>query len=132
MGDSTQMASGPVSNAQARIRIVMALFTLIFSAIGVRLIMLGNESPPEKSLPAAPPSFARPDVTDRNGTPLAMDIPGVSIYAEHRRSLDAGEAIEGLTTVWGRNKNCSKLYAKVERSRNVMRHALVQPGGGAT
>gem|GEM_PF-4606848 len=110
----------------------MALFTLIFSAIGVRLIMLGNESPPEKSLPAAPPSFARPDVTDRNGTPLAMDIPGVSIYAEPRRILDAGEAIEGLTTVWGRNKNCSKLYAKVERSRNVMRHALVQPGGGAT
>ena len=39
---------------------VMALFTLIFSAIGVRLIMLGNESPPEKSLPAAPPSSPSP------------------------------------------------------------------------
>ncbi|OJX76842.1 MAG: penicillin-binding protein [Mesorhizobium sp. 65-26] len=78
----------------------MVLFTLIFSAIGVRLIMLGNESRPDKSLPVAPPSFARPDIIDRNGAPLALDVPSVSIYAEPRRVLDAGEAIEGLTTVF--------------------------------
>lgn len=31
----------------------------------------------------------------------------------------------------GRNKSSSKSYAKVERSRNVMRHAVAQPGGEA-
>ena len=32
----------------------------------------------------------------------------------------------------GQNKSSAKSYAKVERSRNVMRHALAQPGGEAT
>jgi hypothetical protein len=32
----------------------------------------------------------------------------------------------------GRNKNCSISYAKVERSRNVMRHVVALPGGEAT
>lgn len=33
---------------------------------------------------------------------------------------------------WGRNKSSAKSYAKVERSGNVMRHAVAQLGGGAT
>jgi predicted TIM-barrel fold metal-dependent hydrolase len=32
---------------------------------------------------------------------------------------------------WGRDKSSSKSYAKVERSRNVVRHAVAQPGGEA-
>lgn len=78
----------------------MALFAFFFAAIGVRLIFLGNESRPDKSFAMVLPSFARPDIVDRNGVTLAMDVPSASIYAEPRRILDAGEAIEGLTTVF--------------------------------
>ncbi|MBE0703352.1 MAG: hypothetical protein IH582_09310, partial [Afipia sp.] len=44
-----------------------------------------------------------------------------SLVAEH-----------GIRAYRGWNKNCSKSYAKDERSKNVMRHAVGLPGGEAT
>lgn len=37
-----------------------------------------------------------------------------------------------LPSPWGRNKSSAESYAKVERSRNLMRHAVALPGGEAT
>ena len=44
--------------------------------------------------------MARPDIVDRNGTTLGMDIPSASIYAEPRRIVDLDEAIEGILAVF--------------------------------
>ena len=46
------------------------------------------------------PSVARPDIVDRNGTTLGMDIPSASIYAEPRRIVDLDEAIDGILAVF--------------------------------
>lgn len=46
--------------------------------------------------------------------------------------IDWRNPVETWRPTWGRNKSSSKSYAKVERSRNVMRHAVAQLGGGAT
>lgn len=79
---------------------VMALFTFLFGVISVRIIMLGNEKRPDAPFPVVPPSFARPDIVDRNGVTLAQNVASVSIYAEPRQIVDVGEAIEGLLTVF--------------------------------
>ncbi len=41
-------------------------------------------------------------------------------------------AMAALLAIRGRNKSSAKSYAKVERSRNVMRHGVALPGGEAT
>lgn len=88
------------AQGRRRIVVVMALFTLLFGVIGARIIMLGFEKRPDTPFPVVPPSFARPDIVDRNGVTLAQNVPSVSIYAEPRQILDVGEAIEGLLSVF--------------------------------
>lgn len=78
----------------------MVVFASLFATIGARLVWLANESVPESLSSAAPPSVARPDIVDRLGNTLAMDLPSVSIFAEPRRILDLDETVEGLVAVF--------------------------------
>mgnify|MGYP001145887122 CR=1 FL=1 len=90
------------SSAKFRVRIyvVMALFTVLFAAIGVRLVILGTKDRPDNAYAAVPPSVARPDIVDRNNVTLAMDIASRSVFAEPRRIIDVDEAAEGLASVF--------------------------------
>ena len=90
------------SSAKFRVRIyvVMALFTVLFAAIGVRLVILGTKDRPDNAYAAVPPSVARPDIVDRNNVTLAMDIASSSVFAEPRRIIDVDEAAEGLASVF--------------------------------
>lgn len=88
------------AEARKRILILMACFVCVYGMISVRLMQYGFASPAVKSafgngiMPAS-----RPDITDRNGEMLAMDIDMVSLYAEPNRIIDADEAVEKLASV---------------------------------
>ena len=75
------------------------MFVAGYLLIGGRLIYLGLSEPLLGSQNLPPPSAARPDIVDRNGIVLAMDLPVSSVYAEPRRLLDVDEEVEKLTSV---------------------------------
>ena len=77
-----------------RLQVIIAIFVICYGAIGARLFYLGTQDQGQRLSPVVPPSVARPDILDRNGTTLAMDMPSASIYAEPRRIVDLDEAIE--------------------------------------
>ncbi|WP_019997004.1 peptidoglycan D,D-transpeptidase FtsI family protein [Aureimonas ureilytica] len=83
-----------------RTSLVVALFAAIYLVIGGRLVMLGALEEPTPVAWPSPPSKARPDILDRNGEVLAMDVPSASVYAEPRKMVDVDEAIEGLMRVF--------------------------------
>ena len=88
--------------AYVRLRtgVAVALFASIYLVIGGRLVMLGALEEPTPVAWPSPPSKARPDILDRNGEVLAMDVPSASVYAEPRKMVDVDEAIEGLMRVF--------------------------------
>ncbi|MER9953084.1 penicillin-binding protein 2 [Mesorhizobium sp. M0047] len=100
MANSLPHVGNRAKQARFRVALVMAVFACLFSTIGIRLVWLGNQSGPERTYPVVPPPVARPDIVDRQGATLAMDIPSLSVYAEPRRILDLDEAVEGLMAVF--------------------------------
>jgi cell division protein FtsI (penicillin-binding protein 3) len=94
---------GPSTRAvRSRVYMAMAVFSLVYLAIGGRLIMLGfSEEAETASYISAQDSVAasRPDLVDRNGQILATDIKTASLYAEPRKILDVDEALEGIASV---------------------------------
>ncbi|WP_352766358.1 hypothetical protein [Mesorhizobium sp. M0146] len=89
-----------VRQSRRRVAIVMLIFAGLYAAIGSRLVWLGNQRPAKRVQSVVPPSVARPDIVDRSGLTLAMDLPSVSVYAEPRRMLDLDEAAEGLVEIF--------------------------------
>ena len=90
-----------VDKSTRRIRFVAAGFVVLYSIIGGKLIYLGAK-PDEHSLGRTASeaiSAARPDILDRNGEVLAVDVKTMSIFAEPRRIIDKDEAVELLTAV---------------------------------
>lgn len=83
-----------------RIFMVIAIFASLYATIGGRLVWLAAQEPSERTFSAVPPSVARPDIVDRSGLTLAMDLPSLSVFAEPRRILDLDEAVEGLVQVF--------------------------------
>ncbi|WP_349357688.1 penicillin-binding protein 2 [Stappia sp.] len=94
---------GPSTRAvRGRVRMAMAVFALVYVAIGGRLVHLGFSEPPQAaSYISAEDSVAasRPDLVDRNGEILATDIKTASLYAEPRKIIDVDEALEGIASV---------------------------------
>jgi len=84
-----------------RVMVVAMAFTLIFVAIGARLVQFALAPDPAglRTVPAAAISAARPDIVDRNGDVLATDIKTYSVFAEPRKIIDKDEATELLTAV---------------------------------
>ncbi|MCA1243786.1 penicillin-binding protein 2 [Stappia stellulata] len=94
---------GPSTRAvRSRVYMAMAVFALVYLAIGGRLVMLGfSEEAETASYISAQDSVAasRPDLLDRNGQILATDIKTASLYAEPRKIIDVDEALEGIASV---------------------------------
>jgi cell division protein FtsI (penicillin-binding protein 3) len=94
---------GPSTRAvRSRVYMAMAMFALVYLAIGGRLVMLGfSEEAETASYISAQDSVAasRPDLLDRNGQILATDIKTASLYAEPRKIIDVDEALEGIASV---------------------------------
>ncbi len=96
-------SASPLSRSRtARLRIsaVIAIFACLYAMIGIRLVWLANQDLADRAYAAAPPSVARPDIVDRSGKVLAMDLPSVSVFAEPRRIIDLDEVVEGLVRVF--------------------------------
>ena len=91
-----------LAKSDRRIRLVALGFAAVYLVIGGRLVQLGvkPEVPASvKSSASDEVSAARPDILDRNGEILAMDVKTVSVFAEPRRIIDKDEAVELITAV---------------------------------
>ncbi|MBI1179751.1 MAG: penicillin-binding protein 2 [Alphaproteobacteria bacterium] len=91
-----------VDNARGRVRVAMAVFTVCFVAISLRLIdlgLLGAEGSDQRGTPTAQEVAPRADIVDRNGVLLATDLTAVSVYAQIPDVLDPHEAALKLASV---------------------------------
>lgn len=89
---------------QTRSRITLAILMIcgVYLIIGGRLTYYGFVEPSDSvRLAAADPTISarRPDLIDRNGETLAMDINTASLFGEPRRIVDVDEAVELLSTI---------------------------------
>jgi cell division protein FtsI (penicillin-binding protein 3) len=88
--------------SRIRIRLMAVVFTLAFTGMVARLVMLGIADAPAGSAggsAASAVATSRPDLVDRNGEVLAADIKTASLYGEPRNILDPDEAAEAIVTV---------------------------------
>lgn len=87
--------------ARGRIKLIMAAFCAVFVAIGAQLAHLAFTSDPgaTRGRGSDAVSSARPDVIDRNGDIVAIDVKSPSLFAEPKRLIDPDEALEGLLKV---------------------------------
>ena len=77
----------------------MAVFFVIYAAIGGRLAYLGMQELEASGPPPARVTASRPDIVDRNGEVLATDIKHRLALRRAARIVDVDEAVEKLMTV---------------------------------
>ncbi len=93
--------ASPARVAGGRIRFVMLGFCGLFLAIGAQLthLALTAESGVTGGRGSDAVSSARPEILDRNGDIIAIDVKSPSLFAEPRRLIDPDEALEGLLKI---------------------------------
>ncbi|WP_394085120.1 peptidoglycan D,D-transpeptidase FtsI family protein [Roseixanthobacter finlandensis] len=86
---------------RARLQLLVAAFSLVFMVIAGRLVFMAITSDPQGTRGGGSEAVAsaRPDIIDRNGDTLAIDVKSPSLFAEPRRLIDPDEALEGLLKV---------------------------------
>jgi cell division protein FtsI (penicillin-binding protein 3) len=90
------------AKARARIGLAILLFALGYAVIAARLVMFATAPEGHGARRAAvhdAVATARPDILDRNGEVLAIDVRTPSLFAEPQRIIDVDEASELLTAV---------------------------------
>ena len=123
--DNRVLLDGAVSRAlgigRNRLMIIGALFMLGFFVIAIRLVdltVMGDGFEPGFAGVAEAARSARldrHDITDRNGTLLATNLPTASVYADPGRMLNIDEAVAKLSAVLpgvGRAELAAKLDSK--------------------
>ena len=94
-----------LARSRKRIGLAIALFSLGFVVIGGKLVMLGagSTAAPTHVAAAGPvvshARLTRPNVVDRNGEVMAIDIMTASLYADIKDIQDREEAIRELRRV---------------------------------
>ncbi|MGQ3673493.1 peptidoglycan D,D-transpeptidase FtsI family protein [Xanthobacter sp. TB0136] len=93
--------ASPARVAGARIKFVMLGFCGVFLAIAAQLTHLAitAENDVARGRGSDAISSARPEIVDRNGDIIAIDVKSPSLFAEPRRLIDPDEALEGLLKV---------------------------------
>ncbi|MEP9379586.1 penicillin-binding protein 2 [Aquabacter sp. CN5-332] len=86
---------------RARLKLIVVAFCLVFTAVAGRLTILAVFSDPDGGRGGGSDAVAsaRPDIIDRNGDTVAIDVKSPSLFAEPRRLIDPDEALEGLLKV---------------------------------
>ncbi|TDT91254.1 cell division protein FtsI (penicillin-binding protein 3) [Azorhizobium sp. AG788] len=86
---------------RARLKLIIAAFSFVFLAIALRLAFLGVTSDPNgvRGGGSEAVASARPDIVDRNGEIIAIDVKSPSLFAEPKRLIDPDETLEGLLKV---------------------------------
>lgn len=96
--------SRPVSGRTLRVRTLTVLLGagLAFAGVSAQLVRLGFHAQSRIVVAQAEPvasTFARPDITDRNGHLMATDIAMPSLYADPQLVLNRDQLAEELATV---------------------------------
>jgi cell division protein FtsI (penicillin-binding protein 3) len=113
---SPRTPRGPKAPVRGRVLIAMVAFATVYAIIAGRLVALGVQGDQQsRELAAAQKqlSAARPDLVDRNGIVVALDLKTYSLYAEPRRLVDVDEAQEAVASVFPdlRNEETRKKLA---------------------
>lgn len=84
-----------------RLRIFVAILLAGFGIIGARLVQLALVVPDASIEGRARSAISamRPDIVDRNGLQMAVDVRVPSLFAEPRRIVDVDEVVEKLSAV---------------------------------
>src|SRR5437899_4955129 len=90
------------AKTRARIGLAVLVFALGYAVIAARLVLVATV--PEghgsrRAIGQDAVATARPDILDRNGEILAIDVRTPSLFAEPHRIIDVDEASELLTAV---------------------------------
>ena len=86
--------------AKARLGLTILAFAAIYGVIALRLVMFAASSEghgARRTVGQDAVATARPDIVDRNGRVLAIDVKTPSLFAEPRKLIDVEEAEELLT-----------------------------------
>jgi cell division protein FtsI (penicillin-binding protein 3) len=91
-----------IAKARARIGLIGLVFALGYLIIAARLVMFASLPEPHggrRIVAQDAVGTARPDIVDRNGEILAIDLRTPSLFGEPQRLIDVDEASELLTAV---------------------------------
>jgi cell division protein FtsI (penicillin-binding protein 3) len=97
-----QQAKPVLEVKPSRVWLMLAVFVLAFGVLGARLVQLGLRHHDDLRLKASAQNRQaqdRPEIHDRRGAVLAMDVPTSSLYADPHILLDIDEAAEKLSSV---------------------------------
>ncbi len=88
------------AKARARVGLAILAFAVVYAVIAGRLVTLAMVGDPHGARRGAAQdavATARPDILDRNGDILAIDVKAPSLFAEARKIVDVDEAVELLS-----------------------------------
>ncbi|BBF91592.1 penicillin-binding protein [Blastochloris tepida] len=136
----------PQAVSRGRLRLVIALFAVIFTIIAGKTAFLaadadggaGRRGATNEAL-----ASVRPDILDRNGEILATDVKTPSLFAEPKRIIDVDEALELLSAVMpdldmaevrerlsAKTRGFAWLKREITRQQQAQIHRLGIPGIG--
>ncbi len=106
--------------AKTRILMCAVVFVFVFASLGVRLAFISFGQIKAEAPHAAAPSLEAPraEITDRNGTLLATDLPMISLEVAGQEIWDAHETAQKLLTVLP-DIDAVELEQKLRRGRYV-------------
>jgi cell division protein FtsI (penicillin-binding protein 3) len=95
-------AADRATKSRARVALAIAVFSIVYAVITLRLVLFAvapETHAARRGGSADALATSRPDILDRNGAVLAIDVRVPSLFAEPRRIIDIDEAVELLLGV---------------------------------
>ena len=95
--ERARLRNRPVDSTRLRIFGVLTLFAFGFAFLAFRAGVAALVHPQEGGLAGViEPALQRADLVDRNGAPVALDVPHYGVYIDSREIWDVKEARRGL------------------------------------
>jgi cell division protein FtsI (penicillin-binding protein 3) len=110
------------AKTKARLGLAIVAFVAIYGAISLRLVMFAVASHGHGShhtFIQDAVATARPDILDRNGKVIAIDVKAPSLYAEPRKLIDVDDAEEQLTAAMP-DLNSAELRKRLSSKRGFV------------